>query len=145
MAGRATTLRLHPLTAKELGADFDLACSLESGQLPVVQVDRDKTAARAYLRSYVHTYLREEVQQEGLTRNLGAFSRFLEAASFSQGTPLKGSRRSRSSAARVCVQATSMPSRCFFETIPWPSPVWSTAATALTEKARSGSRRRPRS
>ena len=30
-------------------------------------------------------YLREEVQQEGLTRNLGAFSRFLEAASFSQG------------------------------------------------------------
>jgi predicted AAA+ superfamily ATPase len=41
-----------------------------------------------YLKSYVRTYLREEVQQEGLTRNLGAFSRFLEAASFSQASLL---------------------------------------------------------
>jgi predicted AAA+ superfamily ATPase len=32
--------------------------------------------------------LREEVQQEGLTRNLGAFSRFLEVASFSQAQVL---------------------------------------------------------
>jgi len=32
--------------------------------------------------------LEEEIQQEGLTRNLGAFSRFLEAASFSQGSVL---------------------------------------------------------
>jgi predicted AAA+ superfamily ATPase len=32
--------------------------------------------------------LREEVLQEGLTRNLSAFSRFLEAASFSQGQVL---------------------------------------------------------
>jgi hypothetical protein len=39
---------------------------------------------KKYLESYVTTYLREEVQQEGLTRNLAAFSRFLEAASFSQ-------------------------------------------------------------
>jgi len=43
---------------------------------------------RAFLSTYVETYLREEVQQEGLTRNLGAFARFLEAVSFSQGQPL---------------------------------------------------------
>lgn len=36
----------------------------------------------------MHTYLREEVQQEGLTRNLAAFARFLEAASFSQESVL---------------------------------------------------------
>jgi predicted AAA+ superfamily ATPase len=36
----------------------------------------------------VSTYLREEVQQEGLVRNLSAFTRFLEAASFSQGSVL---------------------------------------------------------
>jgi uncharacterized protein len=35
------------------------------------------------------------VQQEGLTRNLGAFSRFLEAASFSQGSPLNVSQVAR--------------------------------------------------
>ena len=39
------------------------------------------------------TYLREEVQQEGLARNLAAFARFLEAASFSQGAILKRGRR----------------------------------------------------
>jgi predicted AAA+ superfamily ATPase len=42
----------------------------------------------AFLESYVATYLREEIQQEGLTRNLGAFKRFLETASFSQAQPL---------------------------------------------------------
>jgi predicted AAA+ superfamily ATPase len=41
-----------------------------------------------YLNSYSATYLREEVQQEGLTRNISSFSRFLEAASFSQGSVL---------------------------------------------------------
>jgi predicted AAA+ superfamily ATPase len=33
----------------------------------------------------VQTYLQEEVAQEGLTRNLSAFTRFLEVASYSQG------------------------------------------------------------
>jgi predicted AAA+ superfamily ATPase len=42
----------------------------------------------AYLSSYVGTYLREEVQAEALTRNLDAFSRFLVAASFTQGSVL---------------------------------------------------------
>ncbi len=88
LAGRAVTLRMHPLTHAELGARFDLGHSLRFGQLPVVQADRDPQAARAYLASYVATYLREEVMQEGLTRNLAAFGRFLEAASFSQASPL---------------------------------------------------------
>lgn len=48
----------------------------------------DPSGARAFLSSYVGTYLREEVQQEGLTRNLPGFARFLEAASFSQAAPL---------------------------------------------------------
>lgn len=41
-----------------------------------------------YLKSYIQTYLKEEIDQEGLTRNLAAFARFLEAASFSQAQPL---------------------------------------------------------
>lgn len=85
LAGRAVTLAMHPLTRRELGETFDLRRSLRFGQLPAAYVEDDPAA---YLTSYVRTYLREEVQQEGLTRNLGAFSRFLEAASFSQGSPL---------------------------------------------------------
>ncbi len=82
LAGRALTLHCHPLTATELGPDFDLSHSLRWGQLPCAYTENDP---KAYLESYVKTYLREEIQQESLTRRLAAFSRFLEAASFSQG------------------------------------------------------------
>jgi len=85
LAGRALTRRMHPLTAVELRDDFTLNHSLKWGQMPMTFSDSDPAA---YLSSYVQTYLREEVQQEGLTRNLQAFARFLEAASFSQATSL---------------------------------------------------------
>ncbi len=85
LAGRALTYAMHPLTAVELGGDFDLERSLALGQLPSVHVEADP---RAYLESYVETYLREEVQQEGFVRRLGPFARFLEAASFSQASVL---------------------------------------------------------
>ena len=85
LAGRALTYSLYPLTAAELGGDFDLGHSLQYGHLPSACTEPD---SKRYLESYVRTYLREEIQQEGLTRNLGAFSRFLEAASFSQGSIL---------------------------------------------------------
>lgn len=85
LAGRALSLRLHPFAAVELGDDFDLARALSFGQLPSVPGEEDP---KAYLESYVRTYLEEEIRSEGLTRNLGAFSRFLEAASFSQGAVL---------------------------------------------------------
>ncbi|MDP3790100.1 MAG: ATP-binding protein [Candidatus Omnitrophota bacterium] len=85
LGGRALTYSMHPLTAGELGKDFDLARSLKFGQLPSAYNESDP---KKYLESYVKTYLEEEIRQEGLTRNLAAFSRFLEAASFSQGSVL---------------------------------------------------------
>lgn len=92
LAGRLLTYHLHPLTAAELGSDFKMEKSLRYGHLPSVFQEEDPAH---YLESYLQTYLREEVQQEGLTRNLGAFSRFLEAASFSQGSILNISEVSR--------------------------------------------------
>lgn len=81
LAGRAVTLAMHPLTSSELGADFNIKHLLTYGHLPSTFFG---DSPEQYLESYVATYLREEVQQEGLTRNLGAFTRFLEIASFSQ-------------------------------------------------------------
>lgn len=92
LAGRARTLTMHPLTVSELGGDFTLRRALEHGCLPSAWTVPDP---RAYLDSYVATYLKEEVQQEGLTRNLGAFARFLEAASFSQASLLNISQVAR--------------------------------------------------
>lgn len=88
LAGRALTRAMHPLTPQELGKDFTIDVALERGLLPAAyQHDRP----RDFLASYVRTYLQEEVLQEGLTRNLGAFARFLEAASLSQGAVLNTS------------------------------------------------------
>lgn len=85
LAGRARTMTMHPLTAFELGDDFDLVRSIALGNLPTVHRVDDP---ERYLAGYVGTYLREEVMAEALTRNLDAFSRFLTAASFSQASVL---------------------------------------------------------
>lgn len=85
LAGRALTSYLYPLTAQELGSDFSMAHALRFGHLPSTFTEDDP---QRYIEAYVTTYLREEVQQEGLTRNLAAFSRFLEVASFSQAQVL---------------------------------------------------------
>jgi predicted AAA+ superfamily ATPase len=82
LAGRALTYHMHPLTVAEQGAAFNLRDSLTWGHLPARFSESDPGK---YLKDYVQTYLREEVMQEGLTRNIGHFSRFLEVASFSQG------------------------------------------------------------
>jgi len=85
LAGRALTKFMHPLSASELGNDFSLTRALRFGMLPPVYVEED---AKAFLQSYVRTYLKEEIELEGLTRNIGSFSRFLEQISFSQACPL---------------------------------------------------------
>ncbi len=85
LAGRALTYKMYPLTCEELEEDFDLEKSLSLGHLPQAYTDEDP---KKYLESYIKTYVREEVLQEGLTRNLAAFSRFLESASFSQASVL---------------------------------------------------------
>jgi len=85
LAGRALSCHLYPLTASEQGNEFDLTRALDYGQLPLACTSDDP---ELFLQSYVQTYLQEEIRLEGLTRNLPAFTRFLEAASFSQGSLL---------------------------------------------------------
>lgn len=82
LAGRALNLYSHPFCALELAKDFDLKKALLNGLLPMAYLGENP---RAYLASYISSYLKEEIMQEGLIRNLSSFARFLEAASFSQG------------------------------------------------------------
>jgi len=85
LAGRALMKRMHPFIAAELKKHFKLEKALQYGMLPVV-LDSGKPSAS--LQAYIDLYIREEVQMEGLTRNIGNFVRFLEAASFSHGSVL---------------------------------------------------------
>jgi predicted AAA+ superfamily ATPase len=92
LAGRALTYHLHPLTAGEQEDAFQVSQSLRWGHLPARFSEHNP---EKYLKDYVQTYIREEVLQEGLTRNIGHFSRFLEIASFSQGAVLNVSEIAR--------------------------------------------------
>jgi uncharacterized protein len=84
LAGRAVVRTLHPFMASELDR-FDFDAALTRGLVPlVVASERPEDV----LRAYVSLYLDEEVRLEGWTRNIGAFARFLEAISFSQGAVL---------------------------------------------------------
>lgn len=81
LGGRAWRYELHPLTYAEL-PEFDLVQALNRGLLPAIYPDRHY---RRTLRAYVQDYLKQEVFDEGLTRNVAAFSRFFEALSYSHG------------------------------------------------------------
>jgi len=85
LGGRAASKAMHPFLAAELGAGFDLGEALRIGMLPVV---RGAEEPGEVLRGYNGLYIREEVQAEGLVRNVGAFARFLEGISFSQAAVL---------------------------------------------------------
>ncbi len=85
LAGRALLCSLHPFMAAELKGHFSLDSALQMGLLPIVLDSADPDQV---LQTYAALYLREEVQMEGLVRNIGNFSRFLEAMSFSHASLL---------------------------------------------------------
>ncbi len=92
LAGRALTYNMYPLTHLELAKNFSFKNAIKYGSLPMIFSEEDKSK---YLQSYVMTYLEEEVKQEGLTRSISNFSRFLEVASFSQASLLNMSEIAR--------------------------------------------------
>jgi len=84
LAGRALNLSLHPFMGAELPG-FHLSSALAHGMVPMVVSSTDPVSQ---LQAYASLYLEEEVRAEGLTRNVGAFARFLEAMSFSHASLL---------------------------------------------------------
>lgn len=82
LGGRARIRRLHPFSASELGDAFDLPRALNHGLLPSIWFS---DSPEEDLAAYISLYLEQEVAQEGATRNLPAFSRFLEVAALSSG------------------------------------------------------------
>lgn len=83
LAGRVIDRRLLPLSAIELGPGANLDALLRFGSLPGVHVE--PRYAVDILEAYVANYIREEVQQEALVKDLGSFSRFLDVAAIMNG------------------------------------------------------------
>jgi predicted AAA+ superfamily ATPase len=83
LGGRVRSVNLHPLTAGEMGALFDLEKNMTFGSLPPVCMELSEgteAEARAILKAYVITYLREEIKAEALVRSLQGFQNFLDVA-----------------------------------------------------------------
>ncbi|MBI4651164.1 AAA family ATPase [Candidatus Desantisbacteria bacterium] len=85
LGGRAITLHLHPFTFEELAEDFNLEEAMQFGTIPNIAIEKDRKNKIRLLKSYVETYIKEEIQQEALTRNIPAFARFLELAAYETG------------------------------------------------------------
>jgi predicted AAA+ superfamily ATPase len=81
LGGRAWRYEMHPLVSVEV-RNLDLLQALNRGLVPAHYLDAEY---RRSLAAYVVDYLKEEVFDEGLTRNVAAFSRFFDAVGFSHG------------------------------------------------------------
>jgi predicted AAA+ superfamily ATPase len=81
LGGRAMSVKLYPLVSAEI-PDFDLVRGINHGMLP-----RHYLAAnpKKRLEAYIGTYLKEEIQDEAVVRQLAAFNRFLDVAAQSNG------------------------------------------------------------
>jgi len=95
LAGRAFSYTLHPFTYYELREQFSLDNALTFGTLPKISSFNSDHDKNQFLRAYSQTYLKEEVQQEGLIRNLPAFRIFLPLVAAQNGQILSWSNFSR--------------------------------------------------
>jgi predicted AAA+ superfamily ATPase len=71
------------LVTEELD-EIDLLHVLNQGMIPAHYLQKYSDCIKS-LKAYVQDYLKEEVFDEGLTRNIPAFSRFFEAFGYSHG------------------------------------------------------------
>ena len=84
LPGRVISHQLYPITfweSPDAHTQDQLPQRLRLGQLPeIVSLAQTPDQAIATLRSYSQIYLREEIQAEALTRDLGAYARFLDTS-----------------------------------------------------------------
>lgn len=76
LAGRAIARQMFPLTFAEYKDHYAIVDAIEWGVMP--QVVTDPELRGDYLSSYVETYLKEELMEEGIIRKLEPFVRFLQ-------------------------------------------------------------------
>lgn len=81
LGGRAWHYEMFPFTTAEL-KEFNLLQVLNRGMIPDHYLEDNYKMSQ---KAYVEDYLKEEILAEGLTRNVPAFSRFLEAFGYSHG------------------------------------------------------------
>lgn len=81
LGGRALPVYFYPFVSAEI-PDFNLEKAVCYGMVPTHYLSKNPTRQ---LEAYVQVYLKEEIKEEALVRNLNAFHRFLEVAALTDG------------------------------------------------------------
>lgn len=81
LGGRAYPIYLYPLVSAEI-PNFDIDHAVNVGMIPPHYLAKNPSRL---LSGYIDVYLREEIKEEALVRNLDAFNRFLEVAALMNG------------------------------------------------------------
>lgn len=81
LGGRAIPMSFYPLVSAEI-PDFDIYRAVQNGMIPRHYVI-DNAVRR--LKAYVDIYLKEEIKEEALVRDVVSFERFLEVAAICNG------------------------------------------------------------
>ncbi len=85
-----------PFLVKNLVTPLMLGSRSSGASLPYVQLDREN--APDILNSYVNTYIKEEIKEEGIVRSLPPFLRFLSIAGQLNGQLVNGQNIAREAA-----------------------------------------------
>lgn len=81
LGGRAMPVYLYPFVSAEI-PDFDIDRAVTYGMIPSHYLAKNPLRL---LAGYIDIYLKEEIKEEALVRNLAAFQRFLEVAALTDG------------------------------------------------------------
>ena len=81
LGGRALPVYLYPFVSVEI-PDFDIDRAVNYGMIPSHYLAGNPLRR---LAAYIEVYLKEEIKEEALVRNLGSFQRFLEVAALTNG------------------------------------------------------------
>ena len=81
LGGRALSVNLYPLVSAEI-PDFDLIRAINHGMIPRHYMVANP---KKRLQAYIGTYLKEEIQNEAVVRQLASFNRFLDIAAQCDG------------------------------------------------------------
>lgn len=92
LAGRALYFPFYPFNHQEVDFSLSLDQILQFGTLPESFCEKDLSLRLAYLKTYTQLYLKEEILQEALVRNIAGFTKFLEVAAFMNASPIKYSK-----------------------------------------------------
>ena len=81
LGGRALPVYLFPFVSAEI-PEFDIDHAVNYGMIPSHYLAKNPSRR---LTAYIQVYLKEEIKEEALVRNLNTFQRFLEIAALTDG------------------------------------------------------------